>query len=272
VKTIGLALGGGGARGLAHIPMLEVFDKLGVRPHRIAGTSIGSIMGGLYASGLSGRDIRRRVEGMLLSRKDTFREMLRKKETLAWLRFMDVQIGARGLLKGEKVRRFLGELMGATTFEELRIPLRVIATDFWKSEQVVLDTGDLPAAIRASMSLPGVFTPVEIGGRMLVDGGGVNPVPWDVLDDCDIVVAIDVMGHLGPERTDPPYPLRAILGMFDIMQNAIIAEKRARHPPDIYIKPDLVGIDILAFHKAETIYEQSEAAREQLKRRLEAAL
>ena len=115
-----------------------------------------------------------------------------------------------------------------------------------------------------------MFTPVKIDGRILIDGGGVNPLPHDLLDDCDVVVAIDVMGEMDGAADKAPNLVRAVLGMFDIMQNAIIKEKRTRTPPDIYIKPQVTGVDILDFYKAEEVYKQAEPARDALRKKLAA--
>jgi len=272
MKKIGLALGGGGAKGLAHIPMLEVFDEMGIRPHRMAGTSIGSIVGALYASGIRAAKIREGVDRMVITKGDSFRDALRKRDVFKWLEFMDIEFGRGGIFKGDRFIRFLYDAMKVSTFEELEIPLRVAATDFWTSEPVILESGDLLPAVKASMGLPGVFTPVRIGDRVLIDGGGVNPVPYDILHDCDLVVAIDVMGKMREHKTKVPNVVRAVLGAFDIMQNSIIAEKLKHDPPDIYIKPDVIGVDILDFYKANDIYEQSGPARRELRERLEAAL
>ena len=270
---IGLALGGGGAKGLAHIPMLELFDELGIRPHRMAGTSIGSIIGSLYASGLSGARIRSGVDRMVITKGDSFKSALKKRDVLRWIEFLDPQFGRGGLFKGDKFIEFLYESMGADTFEDLEIPLKVVASDFWASEQVVLESGPLLPAVKASMGLPGVFTPVQLEGRVLIDGGGVNPVPYDLLDDCDVVVAIDVMGNMERESgKDLPNLFRAVLGTFDIMQNSIVAEKLKHSPPDIYIRPNIHGVDILEFHKADEVYELAEPARRELREALEQAL
>ena len=272
MKRVGLALGGGGAKGLAHIAMLKVFDALGIRPHRITGTSIGSIMGALYASGISGERIREGVDRMIISRGDSFKQALKKRDVLKWLEFLDIEFGNRGLFKGDKFISFLYESMGKATFEDLEIPLKVVATDFWTSEQIVLDSGPLLPAVKASMGLPGVFTPVTIGERVLIDGGGVNPVPHDLLEDCDVIVAIDVMGNMRNASGKAPNVFRAVLGTFDIMQNSIIAEKLKRNPPDIYIKPDIVGVDILEFFKADDVYAQTEPAAKELRDALEREL
>lgn len=265
----GLALGGGGAKGLAHIPMLEVFDELGLRPHRIVGTSIGAIMGALYAAGISGARIREGVDRMVISKGDSFREALKKRDVLKWIEFLDVGFRRGGLFKGDNFIAFLYDALGVSTFEALDIPLSVVATDFWTSEQVVLSSGPLLPAVKASMGLPGVFTPVELDGRVLIDGGGVNPVPHDLLEDCDVTVAVDVMGYMsGHEENKVPGLFRAVLGTFDIMQNSIIQAKRVQAPPDIYIRPQIHGIDILEFYKAEEIYEQAQPACTELRDQL----
>ncbi len=269
---IGLALGGGGAKGLAHIPMLEVFDELGIRPYRLAGTSIGAIMGAIYASGIRGARIRERVERMVVTRGDSFRDILHKRDALRWIEFLDLDIGHGGLFKGDRFIAFLFEAMQAETFEDLAIPLKVVATDFWASAPVVLETGNLPQAVKASMGLPGVFTPVIRDGRVLIDGGGVNPLPYDLLDDCDAIVAIDVMGTHQPGRHPAPNLLRAVLGTFDIMQNSIIAAKLAHRPPTLYIRPDIQDIDLLDFFRADEIYRQAAPAQRRLREGLEALL
>ncbi len=272
MKKIGLALGGGGARGLAHIPMLEVFDELGVRPHRITGTSIGAIIGAVYASGIAGSQIREHVQHMVISKGESFWQALKNKDVFKWIEFLDVEFGSSALFKGDRFIEFLYEAMGVSTFEELQIPLSVVATDFWSSRQVVLDAGSLLPAVKASMALPGVFTPVELNGRVLIDGGSVNPVPYDLLDDCDVLVAVDVIGPTRQEEHRKPNLFRAVLGTFDIMHSAIVAAKVKCAAPDIFIRPDICGVDLLEFHKADDIFEQAQPARERLKQELERSL
>jgi NTE family protein len=269
---VGLALGGGGAKGLAHIPMLEVFDELGVRPDRMAGTSIGAVIGALYASGIPGARIREGVRRMVISRGDSFRVALQKRDALNWVRFLDPGFGQRGLFKGDRFISFLYEAMGVSTFEELEIPLRVVATDFWKSEQVVFESGALLPAVKASMGLPGVFAPVRLDGRVLIDGGAVNPVPHDLLGDCDVVVAVDVMGSMAAGADAAPGFLRAVLGTFDIMQNSIIRQRLKLSPPAIYVKPDIQGVDVLDFYRADDVYRQAEPARRALREELRGTL
>ncbi|MBU4201062.1 MAG: patatin-like phospholipase family protein [Verrucomicrobia bacterium] len=268
MHKIGLALGGGGAKGLAHIPMLEVFDDLGIQPYRIAGTSMGSIIGALYASGIEGGQIRQSVQNMIIAKGESFREALRRKDVRKWIKFIDLEFGPHALFKGDRFIDFLYQAMGVSTFDALKIPLRVVATDFWTSKQVVLESGKLLPAVKASMALPGVFTPVVMRDRILIDGGGVNPVPHDLLDDCDVVVAVNVMGRMSRPSREVPNLFRAVLGMFDILQNSIIAEKLKINPPDIYVKPDITGVDILEFHRAGEIFAQAEPAKRKLRKDL----
>ncbi len=269
MKKIGLALGGGGAKGLAHIPMLEVFDELGIRPHRIAGTSIGAVIGALYASGLSGAEIREGVRSIPLSHGTTFRQALRNKEIFKWFKFFDLEFGHGGFLKGDKFIDFLYETMRVSCFEDLQIPLQVVTTDFFSAKQVVLESGELLDAVKASMAIPGVFTPVRRDGRILIDGGMVNPVPFDLLADCDVVVAINVIGTFRRVQHKMPSLFRVVLGSFEIMHKSIVALKLNQSPPDIYIAPDIVDIAVLDFHKADKVFKQALPACLQLKRALE---
>ncbi len=269
---IGLALGGGGAKGLAHIPMFMVLDKLNITPHRVTGTSIGAIMGALYCAGLSGNKIKEIAEKMTPPDKISLTRLF-DKDAVKWIDFLDLDFKGKGILKGDSFIGFLHSHIGVTTFEELKIPFAVVASDFWTGKQVVLDSGPLLPAIKASMGLPGVFSPITINGQVLIDGGGVNPVPHDLITDCDKVIAIDVMGdNAEQDKVKIPNLVDSVLGMFDIMQNSIIREKLLHTPPDIYIKPDIKGIDILDFHKTTKIVKQALPASEELVTKLEKLL
>jgi NTE family protein len=264
MNKIGLALGGGGAKGLAHIPILEVFDEMEIELHCISGTSAGAIIGALYASGMKAVDIRSWADDLLTSKGDSIRDFFQIRHTLKTMEFFDLSFHQSGLLKGTRFLEVLGEALEIKTFEKLKIPLRVVASDYWQHEQVVFKSGKLLPAIRASMGLPGIFTPLEVGGRILIDGGGVNPVPHDILDDCDIVIAVDVMGFPSVIKPKVPNLFRSIIGMFDVMQYTIIEERLKASPPNLYLKPDLKGFDLLDFHESEAIYEQSESAVQEL--------
>jgi len=271
---VGVALGGGGVRGLAHILALEVLDDLGIRPVAIAGTSMGSIMGALYASGLSGKEIRMLLGEYTISSEDNLSSIYKKKENLMkWLKVLRPSLAGSGLLKVDGFMRYLMETLGVETFEELKIPLQVVATDFHLGEPVIFREGPLLPAIRASISIPGVFIPVERDGRILVDGGLTNQVPYDILQEsCDVTVAIDV----GPTRemadSGLPSVMDATLGMFDIIVDQVVAAQLRKSPPTFYIRPKLTGIKVLDFDKMESVYEQAAPAMDQLRTDLKAWL
>ena len=209
--TIALALGGGGARGLAHILMLEVFDELGLKPTVIAGTSIGAMFGAAYASGLSARLIRAHTEEVLSQRFGIARQLLVGAGPSRCSSSSTSCRSAPSLLKPELLLDHLLPSKVARDFAHLAIPLKVVATDFYAQEQVVIDEGALRSAVAASIALPALFTPVTRDGRLLMDGGLVNPLPFDVLDGAaDITVAIDVSGASTrprqARRSPPPSP------------------------------------------------------------------
>lgn len=243
-KRIGIALGGGGARGIAHIPYLQALDALGLKPHIISGTSIGAIVGGFYAAGVSGVNLEK------LLKRIGFKELTQ---------FVDLSIlSDRALLKGKGVEEFLQVHIGVTTFEQLSIPLKIVATDFWNRNPVVFDSGELIPAIRASISLPAVFEPVKRGRQILVDGGALNPVPYDIIrDDCDVLIAIDINGTRMPSgRHQLPNMFDNVMGTFETMQTSIEYYKQLACPPDLLVRPPLVNIGVLDFHHAEDILKK----------------
>lgn len=271
MTDIGLALGGGGAKGLAHICLLEVIDEFGITPSRIAGTSIGAIVGVLYASGISARTLREEVEAVSCREKSSFTDTV--KNIFTWLQLVEVNWKGGSLLKAEA---FLDDVMNhvkVSNFEELNIPLKVVAADFWKRDEVVIGNGDIRTAVHASMALPGIFEPVVVDGRVLVDGGVVNPVPYDlIIDECDITIAIDVMGTRTKNDHLVPSIQESIFNTFQIMQKSILRQKIAARPPDIYICPEIVDLLMLEFHEAAKIFSQTGTAADQLRRQLERQL
>ncbi|MDA0220567.1 MAG: patatin-like phospholipase family protein [Proteobacteria bacterium] len=273
MKRIGLALGGGGARGLAHIVMLEAFDELGVRPHRLAGTSVGAIVAAAYASGQSGRDIRARFARMLLAPGDSFWQTLGRRDLRRWFGVAQFNLGRGALMKGDSLRQILLEEQVAADFASLVIPLKLVAADYWNWGQVVLDRGDLPLAVQASVAVPGIFQPVPLGGRVLVDGGAVNPVPYDLWDDeTDIRIGIDVLGQRGAGRNAVPGLFEAVFNTVQIMENSILSAKLRHDPPDLLIRPQIEGVRMFEFYKADAIYRSAGRAKDQLKRQLDTLL
>ncbi len=268
-RKIGLALGGGGARGLAHVQMLQVFDELKLRPYSIAGTSIGAIIGALYASGMTAQAIRDVLDRLTVSRNESWLGSLFEEDVGRWWDIIKIQIGRGGLVSSEGLVGFLRELIKADRFEELQIPLKVVATDFWERQQVVFSRGPLFPALQASIAIPGLFSPIEHQGRVLVDGGLVNPVPYDLLfRECDVVVAIDVLGNRTPMQGRQPGYLENSFNALQIMQASIVREKLKSRPPDIYLYPDLKDIHVLDFHRFDEIHEQALPAQKKLRKSL----
>ena len=270
--TIGLALGGGGARGLAHIPVLETFDELGIRPAMIAGTSIGAIFGAAYACGLPAGEIARRAVDTLSRPAEIARRLFSGT--------------ARGLVEWWAFRSFPATLLNPTTvievvfpeaaetnIEDLAIPFRATATDYHQQRPVVLDHGMLAPAIAASMALPALFRAVEHQGRVLSDGGLTNPLPYDLLrPTCTLTVAIDVTGHMRLKTQRTPTALEAVLATSQIMQNAIVREKLARERPDILIAPPVDTFRVLEFYKIKGILKAAAPVKDELKRALDERL
>ncbi|MFD1704422.1 patatin-like phospholipase family protein [Methylopila henanensis] len=270
-RRIGLALGGGGARGLAHIHALQAFDDLGVRPSAIAGTSIGAIYGAAYASGLSAAELRAHTAAMLRTRGDVVGKFWKARVG----RLPDLfGAGSRNpvLLDAETLMGlFLPEGV-AETFEELAIPFAAIATDFFARAEIVFRDGPLRPAVAASMAIPGLFRPVVHRDRTLIDGAMTNPLPFDVLGDVDAVIAVDVTGGAVLDRPRPPNAMEIGLGSVQIMQATIVALKLERRAPDAVIRPHVEAITLLDFLKTSAVLRATEHAREETKRAIEAAL
>ncbi|MEO1207886.1 MAG: patatin-like phospholipase family protein [Pseudomonadota bacterium] len=275
---IGLALGGGGARGLAHILALEVFDELGVKPHIIAGTSIGAIFGAAYASGLSASQIRAHAEELLSRRSDMVRQLFSARNQPI-RRVLSVFQLRSALLNPEALLDLVMPTRTANEFEDLEIPLRILAADFYTQDQLIYDAGPLQPAIAASMAIPALFAPVqaddEIKGPVaLMDGGIVNPLPFDVIArDVDITVAIDVSGagQLPGDR-NPPTAFEAIVASAQIVQKTIVREKLKSHTPDVLVEVDVGRFHVLEFHKLAEVLEAAEPAKEELRAKLERVL
>lgn len=257
MKEIGLALGGGGARGICHIAFLEALDEMGIEVSMISGTSIGSLIGALYASGLSGVDIR---------------EMLNNIRFKDIVEMVDLKLfGSTSLFKGQGVKDFLQKNMPVHTFEKLKIPLKIVATDFWAQKQVILENGDLVSAIMASICIPAVFEPVLRDQHVLVDGGIANNVPFDILKEHSrTIVAIDVAGSVVvPEDTKKPHMVENLMLSFEILQKALLDEKLKYSCPDIHVKPSLNDIGILDFQKTKEILASVEDDVIRFKKNLE---
>ena len=272
-KRIGLALGGGGAKGLAHILMLETLDEMGIRPHVIAGTSIGAIIGALYAAGLSGREIRAQLEQFFVDQREAEENVFAMPKSLRWLDFIDPAFAGAGLLNSDDFIAWMGEVLPVKNFSGLKIPLRVIVAELLTGREVIMQTGALLPALQASMAVPGVFPPVEVEGHLLVDGGVANPLPYDrVQDDCDIVIAIDVSGRRSITDGESLSSMGVLLQGFTVMSRNILIEKLKRQRPTVYIQPDIRDVKILEFYKAREVFEQARPAQLELARELKWAM
>jgi NTE family protein len=273
VCRIGLALGGGGARGLAHIAVLEVFDELGIRPARIAGTSIGSIVGVAYASGLSGADLRDYALALFRRRSEVLGRLWRLRSTT---RFTDILAPTLANPAQLNAERFLSVFLPEEVphdFADLKLPFVAVASDFYGWRAVGLDSGDLRHAVAASMALPMMFRPVIVDGRVMVDGGITDPLPFGfVREDCDLVVAVDVVTGPRERKRKVPTPYDSVFGSMQLLMQAVVAAKIAQRPPDILVRPDIGIFRVLDFLHARTILKASQPAKDDLKRRLEAVL
>jgi NTE family protein len=271
--TIALALGGGGARGLAHILMLEVFDELGIRPQVIAGTSIGAVLGAAYASGMSAALIRAHAEEALAQRFDIVRQLLsaRAAPVMKLLNFLPIR---SSVLNGEVLLERMLPSAVARDFAELEIPLKVVATDYYAQDQIVFTEGSLRTAIAASVALPALFTPITVNGRLLMDGGLVNPLPFDLLlGEADLTVAVDVSGApILPGKRALPSAFAALVASSQIMQRTIIRQKLKVQQPDIYIDVEVDEYYVLDFHRFKQILAAAAPAKEQLRRQLDRVL
>jgi NTE family protein len=182
----------------------------------------------------------------------------------------DPQFIKSGFIKGEKFQKFMETNLKVSRFEELKVPLKVVATDYWKKEEVVFDKGDLLNPIKASYSLPGLFTPVKIKNRILIDGGAVNPLPYDlIMDKCDITIAIDVTAFKAQNESEIPPTFDSVFTTYQTMQNSIIKERLKFLKPDIYIRPEIYDVRVFDFVKADLIFKQAQPAKEEWKKQLE---
>ncbi len=266
----GLALGGGAARGLVHIHVLEVLDELGVRPKVIAGTSIGAIYGAAYASGMSGAEIRELSIEALGKRINILKNLFAHRPS-ALLQLWTVTDLSRSLLKPEILLENIFPERLHTQFSELQIPLKVVATDYYGTKPVVIEEGDVLPAVAASISLPAIFRPVVINDVMMVDGGLTNPLPFDcIAKDVSRVIAIDVTGGpVSDGQQERPNMAEVLTAATEIMLNTIVGEKLKDHPPTIYLKAPVGKYPPLSFHKINEILEETIEFRDILKRAIE---
>jgi len=272
MKTVALALGGGGARGLAHIAVIEALDEMGIKPVAVAGTSIGALIGAAYAAGMSGKDIRHYVIALAHSPSEIGRRLMKARAgTLA--HFLAGAFSQATQMDAEKFcAQFLPERVPAD-FSALEIPLTVMATDLHHRLETPLSQGPLRPAIAASIAIPGLFRPVVVEGRVLIDGGTTNPLPFDKLAGrADIVVAVDLFGLPIGERADVPSTWECVYTTILVMGSAIVSAKLAHATPDLLIRPNVGIFRTLDFYQASAILRSADATKAIVKERLGALL
>ncbi len=231
---VGLALGGGAARGLAHIGVLKVLAKYNVPVHAVAGTSMGAVVGAFYAAGLN---------------LPTIEEAGYRAN---WLEFYDPILPKEGLSGGDKVIGFIESYIGPVIFKNLPIPLTVAATDMDTGKEVAISTGKVASAVQASAALPGFFVPPTRKGIRLMDGGLVNPLPVNhlVQKECNYIIAVDVQSKsMGTSIKDSP---EAILRAFDIMQQPLV--KASCQLANVVIRPEIGKIYPLHFNEETELF------------------
>lgn len=285
---VGLVLSGGGARGLAHIGVIRYLEEHNIRVHAIAGTSMGSVIGGMYASGMSAAQVEqvaRSLDWRGAFDDDTPRDeqdYRRKREDFdfligARLRFKGGKLGIpMGAIEGQRLNLLLHDLVKQVSaiqdFDQLPIPYRAVASDIVTGDAVVLKQGDLAVAMRASMSIPGVFTPIELDGHLLVDGGIAKNIPVDVVQDMgvDRLIVIDIGTPLAPRDK-----LGNVLALMDQL-TTIMTRKNSEQqiakmrPGDVLITPamDAAGVETMSFDKVDEAirlgYEAAQALAPQL--------
>ena len=269
--TFAVAFGGGGARGLAHIHVIEALDELGIKPVMIAGSSIGAIMGAGMASGMSGRDIHHYAHAILSRRAEVASRMWRARPGT----FVEaIQGGLRvSQFDIERIlKAFLPEAI-PESFDALGIPLKVTATDFFGHTCAVFADGELHSALAASAAIPAVFRPVRRDGIVYIDGGIYNPVPFDlVAGAADIVIAIDVVGTPVQTNGKRPNSIDLMFGATQLMMQSITAGKLAQSQPDILLRPPVSRFRALDFMKIDAVLAETVIIKDELKRAVETAI
>ena len=240
LPRIGLALGGGAARGFAHIGVIQVLEESGIRPDLVVGTSAGSLVAALYAAGRTGGELARVALAMDESA------------------ITDWSFPGRGLIRGEALARYVREQTGGRGIEQLPLPLGIVATDLDSGQAVLFQRGDVGVAVRASSAVPAVFQPVRIGTREYVDGGLVSPVPVRFARQmgAELVIAVDITSP--PDGNDTSDPFQMLLQTFAIMGKSINTFELK--DADVVIRPSLTGVSSADFSARKRAIESGRAA------------
>lgn len=251
---IGLALGGGAARGFAHVGVIQVLEEAGIRPMLVAGTSAGSLVAAIYASGKSGKQLQHVAETM-------------EEATITdWT----LPLFNRGMLRGDALARYVNGQVGSRLIEDMPMSLGIVATDLNSGQSMLFQRGDTGTAVRASSSVPAIFHPVRISGRDYVDGGLVSPVPVRAARQmgAELVIAVDISSQ--PEANSAGGTLDVLLQTFSIMGKSInyFELKEA----DVVVRPALLGVSSADFGSRKRSIEAGRQAMMQVLPQLRAAI
>lgn len=270
VPHIGLALGGGGARGLAHIKILQVMDEFAIKPKQISGTSMGALVGCLYAAGMSGIEIEDYSKELFSKRTELIKKLYGNRPD-KWVSLINLRTPS--ILNAEAFFQMLMPEALPEYFEDLEIPFHAITTDFFTQEQYTVSKGKIIPAVAASSALPALLKPVELDGRVLIDGGFINPVPFNILEDkVDITIAVDVTGEPARLAGKVPNSIDALIGCSQILLRSLTNAMIKNNKPDILIQPTVGRYNVLDYFKIEDIFTHSEQAADQLRRELDGVL
>ncbi|NRA86878.1 MAG: patatin-like phospholipase family protein [Rhizobiales bacterium] len=273
---IGLALGGGGARGLAHIWAIKAIEELGLEVNVISGTSIGAMIGAAHASGMSGDDLLIYVQEKLKNTAKIVSQIFSASPS----DLVDLLNPFKpALLNGETLLDILLPNQVVNDFSELKIPLKIITTNYYEGSEFIITKGNLGLAITASAAIPAVFRPVIMDGNIYIDGAYCNPVPYStILDDCDFSIAINVNGRpIKPKKSTKksnktsvfiPTSKDVLYASNQLMQNRIMEERLCHSAPDIYMHAPIDKFKVMDFHKAQEILEATKPMKDALKREI----
>lgn len=268
---IGVALGSGAARGLAHIPYIEAMDELGLQPSVIAGSSIGALIGSGWANGMTGAELREHAYSVLGG--------IQQIASALWSRGMPslTRLLASGLsiqVDSESIAHtFLPEGF-PNDFAALKVPFHVIATDFYNWKEVVFESGALRPAIAASMAIPSLFRPVGLNGSYFIDGGVTNPLPLaHVVEHCDLAIGIDVQRSPDPTMAvKEPNLFDSAIVATEIMSQRIVDATVARHRPDVFVHAEVGPFGGGEFWRVREIIEHASKDKDRFKRAVDGAI
>jgi NTE family protein len=268
---IGVALGSGAARGLAHIPYIEALDELGLTPSIIAGSSIGALIGSGWANGMTGVELREHalsVLGSLQQIASTYWTRGRFSLTQLLSSGLSIQVDPKGV-----AHAFLPEGF-PDDFAELKLPFIAIATDYYTWREVVFSTGSVREAIAASMAIPSLFRPVASNGSYFMDGGVTNPLPLShVAGKCDVTIGIDVQRTPDPTlAVKEPSPVDAAIVATEIMSQRLVDATVAAHRPDVYVHAEVGPFGGSEFWRVREILDHASGGKEAFKRAVEGAI